>query len=80
MAASANQGAIATGTERALTQTAQDFLFDTHGYRILRGVLSAEELHGINAFADQHDTPDRKVCDPATIAREFPTNGWLNDE
>ena len=55
---------IAAGSpERVLTQAEQDFLFDVFGYRIIRGALSAEELRAINAFADQHDTPDRKAGD-----------------
>ena len=54
---------VAGSAERAFTQTEQDFLFDLHGYRILRGALSTEELGAINAFADKHDTPDRKAGD-----------------
>jgi len=53
----------ARAPERALTQAEEDFLFDLHGYRIIRGALSAEDLAAIHAFADLHDTADRKPGD-----------------
>jgi hypothetical protein len=54
---------VAGGPARTLTQSEQDFLFDLHGYRILHGVLSAEDLRAVNAFADLHDTAERQPGD-----------------
>jgi hypothetical protein len=49
--------------DRSLSQAEQDYLFDLRGYRIIPRALSPEDLRAINAFADQHDTPDRKPGD-----------------
>jgi len=54
---------LASGPARTLTQIEEDYLFDLYGYRIIRGVLAPEQLAAINAYADLHDTPNRKPGD-----------------
>jgi hypothetical protein len=63
MPAAATSEPVTADPNRDLTRKEQDFLFDLHGFRILKNALSAEQLRQVNAFADQHDTPDRKPGD-----------------
>ena len=45
----------AAGLDRGLSDTEKDYLFDIQGYRILRNVLSPEQLQAINGWVDAQD-------------------------
>ena len=55
------------GAGKELSEAEQDYLFDVQGYRILRGVLSPEQLGAINGWVD------------AQQQKELSSGDWVGD-